>query len=264
MWPAHTAAIFADRGILPIGLAVPTALTAQQLNPIEAALSLWGRARRTGFKFYPFANVLPASQAAELMQSRNFYFWALGVASYCGGANRAGIRNLLQRYFYPEKLVVVHRKGAPALKYRKWQRPRISVRRAAWLLYAAAAYPVPWCRITGWSVAGLMEDYIYRRRLPQAAGQVPTLPGPWMYANRVAGTGRGIEPWTLPNRVWGVCLFPPGPGTAPKGAYLPTTRKASVEKFLKGPAFLKTLGPTGHSGKAGRPGHRQLPAPAAK
>ncbi len=223
---------FAGQSVLPIGVPVPSVVRMANINKVKQALAAWGEARRSWFHFYPFPNVLPAKQAAALMASKNYYLWALGVSSYCGGANREEITLLIKRYFYATKAVTIRQPGCPAVKYRAWRRLRMSQRRAAWLLYASAVYPVPWCRLTGWCVAGLMQDYLYRRARPRGNAEVLTLPSPWMHANRASTRFKPFvaNTWTYRDR--GIGIFPPGPGTAPKGAYVPISRKASISAFM--------------------------------
>ncbi len=227
---------FADHSVLPIGVLVPSLVRVSEINKLKQALEAWGEARMSLFHFYPYANLLPAKQAAALMASKNYYLWALGVSSYCGGANREEITLLIERYLYATKAVTLRQTGGLPVEYHAWCRPRVSERRAAWLLYASAVYPVPWCRLTGWCVAGLMQDYQYRTGRSRGTAVVFTLPSPSMHANRASVISARetvhLVPGTRNYRDRGICVFPPGPGTAPKGACVPAQRRASISAFM--------------------------------
>jgi hypothetical protein len=153
---------FGSATILPIGLPIPSPVLPAEIKPLEVGLRAWGEARRSNFHFYPYANVLAQSQAARLMESRNYYLWALGVSSYCGGASQMAIVAMVSRTFNRSKPLSIRLPNGQTYKSVVQEHPQLSVRRAAWMLYAMAVYPIPWCRLTARSVVCLMATTAYR------------------------------------------------------------------------------------------------------
>jgi hypothetical protein len=172
---------FGNTRVLPIGLPVPSPVSGADLKPIEEGLRAWGEATRSGFVFYPYANVLPKNQTARLMQSHNFYLWALGVSSYCGGADKSAIRSLVNQFFYRPKPVTISLPDSQAYKSDVWQGPQLSIRKAAWLLYAMSLFPNPWDRPTAQTIASLMTQVAYRQSTSMTWQVHWSSETPWAY-----------------------------------------------------------------------------------
>ena len=173
---------FGNPGILPIGLPIPSPVSSTELKPVEEGLRAWNEARRS-FNFYPYADVLPKNQATVLMKSHNFYLWALGVSSYCGGADKAAIKSLINEFFYRPKPISISLPDGQTYRGDLWQGPRLSTRRAAWLLYAMALFPNPWYRPTVQTVVSLMAQTACRRPISQGRKYNFPAAAPWAYTN---------------------------------------------------------------------------------
>jgi hypothetical protein len=174
---------FGDSRILPIGLPVPSPVSSTELKPIEEGLRAWGEAKRSSFSFYPYANMLPKNQATVLMKSQNFYLWALGVSSYCGGADKAAIKSLINQFFYRPKPISISLPNGQTYRGDLWQGPRLSTRRAAWLLYAMALFPNPWYRPTVQTVVSLMGQMWCRHPISPGQKSNFSAAAPWAYTN---------------------------------------------------------------------------------
>ena len=197
--------------VLPIGLPVPSAVSSAELKPIEEGLRAWGEAKISGFIFYPYAKVLPKNQTTLLMQSHNFYLWALGVSSYCGDADKAAIESLVNQFFYRPKPITISLPNSQTYRGDVWQGPQLSIRKAAWLLYAMALFPNPWDRPTAQTIASLMAQVACRQPTSMARKVHWSSEAPWAFTN------------------WGRCNFaleatPPG---------YEARHTASIANFLK-------------------------------
>ena len=176
---------FASATVLPIGVPVPSPLASGEIRPIEDGLRAWSEARKSGFTFYPYANVLPKKQTALLMKSRNFYLWALGVSSYCGGANKQEIASMINGVFYRPDVVGIPRPASRIHGSASWHCPKTSIRKVAWLLYAIAMYSRPTCRPTAQTVASLMMAAAAdRRQTGSRPGFVYPAARPWAAENQ--------------------------------------------------------------------------------
>ncbi|NNM86380.1 MAG: hypothetical protein HKL96_11570 [Phycisphaerales bacterium] len=182
--------LWGGQRVLPIGLAIPSPVGSGQVKSVGEGLRVWAQARASGFHFYPRANLLPIAQDKQLMKSRNFYVWALGVASYCAaGAPGHGLIGLGDRTYFRTKRVQIRLANGRPYTYTTREPPALARRRSFWLLYAATQYSgPPGAALKGWRVT----DYLEASVLGGAAtgGFLPMPPTP--------GSGACVTPPVAP------------------------------------------------------------------
>jgi hypothetical protein len=222
---------FACPTLLPNGMAVPFPVVPTEIPAVKEGLRVWAEADESGFNVgNPYPNILPLTQARQLMKSRNYYVWALGVSSYCTGANANTMLLLIDHTFRAMvRLVPLRMPDGTIRQVHCHDLSAFSMRRAAWLVYAMTTYPPRRRnRITGHYAARLIASVLYYRRTAFGKDFLPAWGAAW--ANPIRAFQKRRNP-QLPKRATKI------------------TYSASVAAFLRGEDQLrhdKRLPPASH------------------
>jgi|GEM_PF-2775462 len=212
---------FACPTLLPNGMAVPFPVVPMEIPAVKEGLRVWAEAEKSGFSVgSPYPNILPLAQARQLMKSHNYYVWALGVSSYCAGANANTMLSLISRTFRAmNQLVPLRMPDGTIRQVPCHDLSAFSMRRAAWLVYAMATFPPRRRnRITGHYAARLIASVLYYRRTAFGKDFLPA----WGAV------------WANPIRAFQKRRNPQLPKSATKISY-----SASVAAFLRGEDQLR-------------------------
>jgi hypothetical protein len=187
---------FACPTLLPNGMALPFPVVPNEIPAVKEGLRVWAEAEKSGFNVgSPYPNILPLAQARQLMKSHNYYVWALGVSSYCAGANANTIWPLISHYVWGSPFLPVPLRipGGTTRQIFCHDIRMISVRRAAWLVYAMTTYPPRRRnRITAHYAALLIASVLYYRRTAFGKDFLPAWRAVW--ANPVRASQKRRHP----------------------------------------------------------------------
>jgi len=173
---------FACPTLLPNGMAVPFPVAPMEIPAVKEGLRVWAEAEKSGFNVgSPYPNILPLAQARQLMKSHNYYVWALGISSYCAGANANTMLSLISRTFRAmNRLVPLRMPDGTIRQVPCHDLSAFSTRRAAWLVYAMATFPPRRRnRITAHYAARLIASVLYYRRTAFGKDFLPAWGAVW-------------------------------------------------------------------------------------
>ena len=170
---------FACPTLLPNGMALPFPVVPKEIPAVKEGLRVWAEAEKSGFNVgSPYPNILPLAQARQLMKSRNYYVWALGVSSYCAGANANTMLSLISRTL--NRRVPLRMPGGTVHQVLCHDLSAVSMRRAVWLVYAMATFPPQRRnRITAHYAARLIASVVFYRRTAFGKDFLPAWGAAW-------------------------------------------------------------------------------------
>ena len=151
---------WADGGncmVTPFGVSLPSPVARRDVTSLKKALLIYGRLFAPG---HPFS--LSHTKVVQLMRSKNYFLWALGIWAFAKIGNRDDMDLLLcdnlQRSYSP---------GYP------WTAPPISPRRAHWIIYCVRHVASPASRPSKKLILLSLKCYLLGISQPNEAGYKP-------------------------------------------------------------------------------------------